>query len=196
MSNDDSSHHEWLEMVEQSYRDHIAALTDYAAAMTGSRFIAQDICHEVFRKMIVGPKNPDTLSLKYLIAAVRNESRNAIRYHRRAQHYQELYLERLFDEAEVGDGDDLSEESRHLISLLPLQQRAVIYLWCHGLTYPEIGGELGISKKTVQSHLGRAKNTLREIAKRERERESKFWNWKPGRKRARHREHRKPLRYK
>ena len=167
MSSDDS----WLELVEQSYNSHIAVLIGYAATLTGSQFIAQDICHEVFRKLISEPKDSSTLSLKYLTAAIRNESRNAIRSHRRAQRYHELYLHQTSPATETCDDEILSEESWSLLSQLSPKQRDVIYLWCHGLTYKQIGDAMTIAEKTVHTHLERAKNALRRYSERERERE-------------------------
>ena len=52
---------------------------------------------------------------------------------------------------------------------LPTCQRDVVRLWIQRLSYEEIAEALGISDKTVSSHLARAKKRLRKLAERERE---------------------------
>lgn len=148
-------------------------LCTYAFQMTKSEQKAKDIVQEVFYKLWERrEKWTIHSSLKaYLYRSVRNEALNQID---RDQHRQNT-REELSIYKEVGDrkadqtrqlnkGDEkLVEEIWNIVHDLPQRRQSVFVLHRkHGLSYREIGQVLGISRKTVENHMGLALNDIRE----------------------------------
>lgn len=146
-------------------------LCAYALQMTRSNEIAEDIVQEVFYKIWKGRRSWElNSSLKaYLFQSVRNEALNQINH--------EQFREDLRDEfANGGEKRIVTQESDphqpdkkllrkiwSIVSEMPQRRRSVFVLYRkHGLSYKEIAEVLGISRKTVENHMGLALNDIRE----------------------------------
>lgn len=148
-------------------------LCTYAFQITKSEQKAKDIVQEVFYKLWKRrEKWTIHSSLKaYLYQSVRNEALNQIdRDQNRQNTKKELSKFKEVANRKAGNTRQLSKEDEKLIeevwcvvSELPQRRRSVFILHRkHGLSYREIGQVLGISRKTVENHMGLALNDIRE----------------------------------
>lgn len=152
-------------------------LCTYAFQITKSEQKAKDIVQEVFYKLWKRrEKWTIHSSLKaYLYQSVRNEALNQIDRDRHRQNTREELsvfkeIENRADQSrQLSEGDGkLLEEIWCIVSELPQRRRSVFVLHRkHGLSYREIGQVLGISRKTVENHMGHALNDIREQIERE-----------------------------
>ena len=151
--------------------DYYNDLCRFASQMTGSKELARDIVQEVFYRIWKGRKEWTIYSsLKaYLFQSVRNEALNQID---REQHRKKIRDKLAIREKERmggrenGDGthdERLLNRIWGLVAEMPERRRAVFVLHrAHGLSYREIAEVLGISRKTVENHMGLALSDIRE----------------------------------
>jgi RNA polymerase sigma-70 factor (ECF subfamily) len=98
----------------------------------------------------------------YLFAATRHRSFNEIRRQHRNQHAEFAPTPVPTPEKEL-ERSEVKTAVRAAIGTLPEAARHVVELrWLEGLSYAEIAAALGITQKTVENHLARAKQLLRE----------------------------------
>lgn len=140
--------------------------------MTGDRHAAEDICQEVFIKVLKGLGRFRTdSSLKTWIFRI---AHNAAQDHRRSKRPMETMTGRAEALAESGDGreDDplyrmqdaqLRKSIERALQALPSLPREVLHLfYWDDLSVAEIGTVLGIPEGTVKTHLFRGRKALRE----------------------------------
>lgn len=147
-------------------------LCGFASQMTGSYEQAKDIVQEVFYKLWKA-REQWTIhsSLKaYLFQSVRNEALNDIDREKHRQQMREQIAPREKEYVRGGQRD--KEEVGHeqlvrriwsLVGEMPLRRRTVFLLHRkHGLSYREIAQVMGITRKTVENHMGLALKEIRE----------------------------------
>lgn len=160
----------WPETVEAAYRKHLDALLDHARPVCPDHCSAEDACHDVFLRIVRTQRSTESLSLSYLVVAVRNTCRDHLRRERKWQP-----LGPTVPEPRTTPSPDQHEDPRSLrltdwrLSLSERQQQTLT-LWSEGLSYREIAQTLGVTSKSVGTYLERAKTELRVLAERERER--------------------------
>ena len=149
---------------ESLFRTHYPALCRFAFRFTGSIAAAEDSVQEVFRVLW---RDRERLSVRgnvraYLYAAVRHRSLNALRTERRESARAAAPSPLNAPDAET-EQHELEIVVRDAIRSLPEQARRVVELrWLDGLSYAEIATALDLAPKTVENHLARAKQLLRE----------------------------------
>ena len=129
---------------------------------------AEDIVQQVFanlwekRHLLSGVEKLD----KWLFTVALNEFRMRFRKNRLSDQYRE-YLSEVFDEA-YGAPDEMlmGKQKRALVKkaldrLPPKQRQAFSLSREEGLTYAEIGREMGIDPTTVKEHISRATKAIR-----------------------------------
>ena len=131
---------------------------------------ADDIVQEVFVKIWESRDKLDDHKLlnSYIFTIAYNNSIDLIR--KRISNNK--YLEHLKNSSVINftptiisqiEFDELNNQAEKLIAKLPERQKQVFLLHKkEGLTYPEIAGQLGISKNTVENHMAKALKYLRE----------------------------------
>ena len=131
---------------------------------------ADDIVQEVFVKIWESRHKLDDYKLlnSYIFTIAYNNSIDLIR--KRISNNK--YLEHLKNSSVINftptiisqiEFDELNNLAEKLIAKLPERQKQVFLLHKkEGLTYPEIAGQLGISKNTVENHMAKALKYLRE----------------------------------
>lgn len=131
---------------------------------------ADDIVQEVFVKIWESRDKLDDHKLlnSYIFTIAYNNSIDLIR--KRISNNK--YLEHLKNSSVINftptiisqiEFDELNNQAEKLIANLPERQKQVFLLHKkEGLTYPEIAGQLGISKNTVENHMAKALKYLRE----------------------------------
>jgi RNA polymerase sigma-70 factor (family 1) len=155
------------------FRTHYTSLVAFARGFVGSEDEAEEIVQDVFVR--VWDRRHDwrlESSIRgYLFGATRNRAMNAVR-RRRAEWRWETACVLEPDRVGLGRGPPQPDQSmrvaeldaavRRAISRLPEQCRIAYTLrWHHELTYAEIAHALGISIKTVESHISKALKALR-----------------------------------
>lgn len=135
----------------ERHKDRIYRL---ALSYTKSRADAEDVCQDVFCKLLKQPKMEPEHEKAWLIRVTMNDCKNLLRasWWKRNQP-----LETAYDLAAPGDNEVLRE-----VMELPPRLRVVIHLYYYeGYTAREIGEQLGISESAVQNRLMRARKKLR-----------------------------------
>ncbi len=127
--------------------------------------VIDDACQVAWSRLIPRQKtiSPET-TLSWLVTTA---SREAIRLNRRAD--RDVSLEALVDEPaqerlpEVPSADEVAAQRDRLtqIQYLPRRQQQLVWLHGLGLTYKEMAGYTGSSRRTVERQLLRAKHALR-----------------------------------
>jgi RNA polymerase sigma-70 factor (ECF subfamily) len=144
-------------------------LVRYAASMTeGDVDEAEDIVQQVFAKVWEQRSQLEVeFSIKaYLYKMVHNRALNRIRHHHTRQQYTDHRLRVMSDVYETAPdhGDsELQMQYKKILQALPAQCRQVFELSrFEELKYREIADQLGISVKTVETHISKALKTLRQ----------------------------------
>ncbi|NJN35506.1 MAG: RNA polymerase sigma-70 factor [Saprospiraceae bacterium] len=153
---------------EMLFHRYYNQLCRYALTLTQVREAAEEIAADVFLRIW---RNRETLVIKssvhaYLIAAARNQSIDYLRKVIRERGRNEE-IDRDFDseyatpdQVVVGKESDKIIESA--IDALPPQGKLIFRMSRDkGMTYVEIADTLGLSIKTVETHMGRSLKFLR-----------------------------------
>ncbi len=160
-----------FEHVFLAYYDDMVYL---ARRYSGSREDAEELVQSVFAEAWRGRERLTVRAgLKvYLLGAVRHRALNVAR----AARVRRSHIERTLaggdptelacdprgadDEAEA---HELRDAVRRAMATLPERGREAVMLHVqHGLTYAEVGGIMGVSEKTVQTHVTRALRRMRD----------------------------------
>jgi RNA polymerase sigma-70 factor, ECF subfamily len=146
------------------YRNHHGGLVRKAYALLGEIDAAEDCVHAVFVRLLSRACSGVTAS--YLIVAVRNQCLTELA----RRHREQIRNRRLIDTARAdlarsedpdpGLGSRGSENVNLLLASLPTRCHSVLKLRMAGFTYDQIGTHLGISPKTVDAQIQRAKTLL------------------------------------
>ncbi len=154
------------EAFETLFRTYYGSLLQFARRITGSADVAEDVVQDVFVAVWERRATWEVTSsvTAYLHGAVRNR---ALRYARRAAATARLASLIKFDvfvpgiESAAGAASVDAAVTR-AIECLPSRCRAVYALrWHHQLTYGEIAHLLGVSVRTVETHVAHALRVLR-----------------------------------
>ena len=147
---------------DQYLSAHGDALLRHAMIVTADMHVAQDVTQAVLERVwrrwsAIGQlEHPDA----YLRRMIVNEFVSARRRLRRLE-----FRGRVFDNRLTSDLPGASAERVALVTgirrLVPKQRAAVALRYWHGLSYAEIGAELGCSEATARSHVARALRRLR-----------------------------------
>lgn len=153
---------------DQIYLENFQALHRYAYTMVNDRELAEEMVHQVFLKILEKAEPIDVhTSLKaYLLRAVNNECLNHIKHQKVRQNYQSYATSIMRDKVEQPSGklvyNELELHVARAINDLPEQCRTIFQLSrFEELKYAEIAKQLGISVKTVESHMRKALKRLR-----------------------------------
>lgn len=159
---------------EKAYEDlffeYYSRLCGFAVQIVGTDELAKDCVQEVFLKIWKNRENWQinySLSV-YLYQAVRNQALNKIEKRKTKRDYTQKYYEEGFHdenghEQRSGEDDELVEKIWEIANKMPDRRRMVFELHKkHGLRYKEIGRVMGITRKTVENHMGRALQDIRD----------------------------------
>jgi len=150
------------------YRATLAPLRRYLTRMLGDRTEAQDVAHDAFSRVFRAMEEKEVGQPKgFLFMTARNLAINQLR---RRKHAPVQPVDNVIELApSTAPGVESIVAARQewaateaAIGRLPLGCRAV-FLLCRfeGLTHPEVGARLGISRKTVEKQHARALRLLR-----------------------------------
>jgi RNA polymerase sigma-70 factor, ECF subfamily len=158
--NDQACFRHWFERV---YNEHFERLYRYAFSITKSRDLAEDVVEDVFVNIwerqnghteIKDLKNYLYVSTKHLAVRIASKDPNHFLY----TDYEEIIqIADSIDPESILLGSELQKVIDKAIMSLP-DHCGLVYdmIRNQGRTYDEVSRELGISKKTVESHIGKA----------------------------------------
>ena len=160
------------EGVALLFRYYYQPLCSHAVRYVSSREVAEDLVSDIFFEFHSRQIFQTVISSfrAFLFTAVRNRALDYIRN----QYRQTASLEQAQDRsAESGQQPDdvmhFEELYQHIesaINDMPVKQRTVYLMHrFEGRKYADIAAELGISSKTVEVHMYRAMQTLREVVR-------------------------------
>lgn len=149
------------------FRAWYTPLVRYAYRFTeGDQDEAEELVQEAFVKLW---KQRDSLDLQhsvkaYLYRMVHNQALNRLRTQRIHERYTQHQTRQMAQEYESPKDDpELQQRYRKVLDALPDQCRHVFELSrFEALKYREIAEQLGISIKTVETHMGKALRILRQ----------------------------------
>lgn len=151
---------------EKLFRDLFKPLTLFAFKYVNDIDDAKSIVHDVFMKLWEKKDeiNLDKSVKSYLYTSVNNRSLNFIRDNKKFIR-EELIIDQLHDNVE--NTNDLSIEdiqkkvSETLENLSPKVKETFLLSRYKGLKYKEIAEKMGVSVKTVETHISTALRSLR-----------------------------------
>ncbi len=156
---------------EQLFFEYFYDLRSFALQITESNELAEDIVQEIFYKLWKCRQDwTISSSLKgYLFKAVRNEALNQLskKKHQRAKienfKQESAYYNDVIDNSLSRDDKKLVKKIWDVVAGLSERRQSVFALHRkHGLSYQEIAYILGITRKTVENHMGMALTEIRE----------------------------------
>jgi RNA polymerase sigma-70 factor (ECF subfamily) len=173
---DDERDRQWAKQIQEGDRHAFEKLFHayvdqlYAfAAEHVNQSAAKDIVQEVFCDLWERRSDwePSGTVKAYLYRAVRNTALDRLDHRQVREEWKEEEKKENRPRFDVGPADALQQEElrqamRKAVEDLPGQQKLVYRLaHRHGLSYKEIASALGITRKTVENHMGRALQSLR-----------------------------------
>ncbi len=147
------------------FRLYFLRLAKFAYKYVGNVSVAQDMTQSVFLKIweLNGKWNPPGTVKSYLFTAVKNQCLNHIKHKKIVNEWKSkeaLEPKRTQMRMEWEDSERemrLNQAINLAVSKMPDKRREVFELSRNeGLTYSEISEVLGITKKTVENHMGNA----------------------------------------
>jgi RNA polymerase sigma-70 factor (ECF subfamily) len=161
--------------VERLYRAHGHLVLRRAAMLLGNQADAQEALQEVFAALLRSPGEVRQAGsvVAWLYRATTHHCLNALRHRRTGARLVERHLAPSGAEPPGHAPDalhraDALAEVRRLLALLPDEEgAAVVYHHLDGMTYDEVAGQLGCSRRKVGYLLERAQGLMeRERAER------------------------------
>ena len=156
--------------AEALFARHAEAILHFAGRMLGTHHDAEEICQDVFLKMIdrAGQYDGRAPLISWLLSIAANACRDHLRRRKRSR------LLPLSAAAELTTGEPsavatlVAEErraavARALAALSEEQREALVLARYHGLPYAEVARTLGISEGAVKTRIFRAVETLKEL---------------------------------
>ena len=139
-------------------------LFDFAASITGDRFVAEDVVQDVLLNVweMRRTLSPQTTLRAYLFRAVRNRALNERRRKAAFSDAQHELPGTGSDPHAVVQYDHLLADYRRAIAELP-ERRQLVFRLCrlYGLSYDECASVLGISVNTVRTQMSDALRHIR-----------------------------------
>lgn len=160
-------HDATAEWVRAAVARHGAALTRYAASITGSEDAASDVVQDTFLRLCgESPARLDGCLAEWLFTVCRNRALDVRRKRQRVTVMPEEALANRAgaepDPSEAAERDEALDLVRHWIALLPPNQQEVVRLkFQAGLSYLEISRVTSLSVANVGFLLHSAMKTLR-----------------------------------
>lgn len=164
--NHDADFKVWFEKV---YEDHFERLFRYAFSITKNQQLAEDVVSEVF--LNIWNKKPDynhiselgsylRVSVKHLAIRLASKDPGKFSY---STYDETLQISDAVDPENILIGEELHQLIDQVIDQLSPHCRVVFELAKHkGFSYQQIAEELGISKKTVESHMYNVMKQIKE----------------------------------
>lgn len=156
------------EDFDQIYLENFPTLHRYAYTILNDRELAEEMVHQVFLKILerTEPVDLHTSLKSYLLRSVNNECLNYIKHQKVRQNYHSYAIHSMRDRVENPSSklacQELELHIAQAINDLPEQCRTIFQLSrFEDLKYGEIAIQLGISVKTVESHMRKALKRLR-----------------------------------
>jgi RNA polymerase sigma factor (sigma-70 family) len=153
------------EVLTSFYDSFYPSLLRYAAHITGSVDVAQDIVQEAFTRLYRALREGQAIqNLKaWTFTVVRHESGAWLRQ-RSVERLTHEDLE-VLDDLPMGSwtGPVAGFETDEVTRLLTKREQEVLLLRMEGLKYREIGGELGLTIQSVSTLLSRALRKLQGV---------------------------------
>ena len=158
--------------TELLYNRYYQVLCNHAARYVGSREVAEDIVSDIFYRFYSQRtfERITTSYRAYLFRAVRNYGLNHLRWEASRKVSMEDKYDVLDVEGQQPDhitqNEELYQDLEKIIGDLPVQRRN-IYMQFHfeGKSHKEIARKLGISSRTVEVQVYRARQTVRALMK-------------------------------
>lgn len=149
------------------YQCHLSGLRRHALRYVGCEDVAEDVVHEVFRRIIKRARHVHSrLTPAYLYQAVRNEALRWVEQRRFQHSHTEAVRAALHSPApspeDQMDGRDRRGEILKAMDTLPQRGRqAFLLVYVEGRSYVESAKIMDISPETIKVHLRRARRALR-----------------------------------
>ncbi len=156
------------ELFEQLFKEHFVHLCNFSFQYVRDHDIAKDIAQRVFLKLWEkrDRMDPEKQIKSYLFTAVRNQSLNHIRDHKKYRsHVLDIEISDIdvsFVEEDEGVSDLQKKVSKAIDTLPEKCQKVFRMNRFEEMKYKEIAEELDISLKTVEAHISKALKHLRE----------------------------------
>lgn len=155
---------------ETLFRAYYPFLCMYATQLLKDPSAAEEIVQELFVRLWEKRKdiNIETSVKNYLFRAVKNHCLNHVRHSKIKDEYFRIIQseQNIFSEEDFESQTELMQKIDESIASLPEKRREIFRLSRQeGLKYKEIAAKLNVSIKTVETQMGFAIKSLREMLK-------------------------------
>jgi len=153
---------------DELFRAHYEAACDYAARFVGDTAVAEDVAQDVFVRMLErrAQFHVETTIRGYVFLGVRRAALHHLRHGRVVARHVTSAHDVPFTmpaaETWIADAEVTRLVERAAAALPPRVQEAFLLRWRYELRYDEIAAAMGVSIKTVETHLTRALKAVRE----------------------------------
>jgi RNA polymerase sigma factor (sigma-70 family) len=154
--------------AEAIFQRHGPAILHFAARMLGNQHEAEEICQDVFLKMIARADQYDGRAplVSWLLSIAANACRDQLRRRKRVSVVAISAAQELPSGTPSAMSVLLAEEQRRVVQqalaeLSEEQREALILARYHGLPYAEVARALGISEGAVKTRIFRAVEALK-----------------------------------
>ncbi|MCL2320992.1 MAG: sigma-70 family RNA polymerase sigma factor [Oscillospiraceae bacterium] len=156
------------------YKENNLALLKYALKITNNKAMAEDAVQDTFIAIIKHKEKYFNMNSKdFRISAVIIVRHKCIDLLRKQTPFVETSIEEL--EIALESGETPVEEQvnclyeynsirKHLNSIDEISQQVLILKYCYSMSYKEIGKQLGMTEKHVDTRIMRAKEKVRKLA--------------------------------
>jgi RNA polymerase sigma-70 factor (ECF subfamily) len=148
---------------EQLFRAYHPRLCGFAFSMLRDRAVSEELVQDLFMSIWEkrGRLDVQTSVRAYLFGALRNRALNRSARARMEEQWTELSAQA--EGVAAVEYSDIGERVRDAVAALPAACRNALTLrWQEDMSYAEIAETLGVSVKTVENNLARARALLRE----------------------------------
>lgn len=163
--------------VRDLYEEHRYLLLHYAVRIVNNQEMAEDALHSAFISIIEKKEKYLKLNCRdfrcLAVVIVRNKCIDMLRKQKPFANIPIEELEIFLETKEMGVDDQVIFQSeyelirKHMNSIDEISKQVLLMKYVLGLSYKEIGEELGMTAKHVDTRIGRAKEKVRNLVKKD-----------------------------
>lgn len=159
----------WREEFKKLYNAYSGRIYNYALGLSHDSYLAEEILQAVFIQLWENRqslRSPDRM-LQYLYTSAKNTFLNYCK-HELTQRVYEQYMLEHFEETSNEDVEKQEAQSLELFiknivhAMPPVRQKVFLMSRYKGMAYKEIAEQLGISERTVETHITLAMKQIKE----------------------------------
>lgn len=153
------------ELVSQLFKQHYPSMYKRARTFLYNELESKDVVSDIFERLLSSDiaLNADTAG-QYLQTCVRNECLKRLQMKSNRQRMEQLYIQDLQQDEPTSKDEERLQKLKNFAHthLTPQEQTTFRLRFIEGMSYEEIGEEMGISRVAVWKHLSHLMKTIKQ----------------------------------